>query len=482
MSHPPEQPNILLVLTDDHAQWAAGCYGNSELRTPTMDHLARTGVRMQNAFTPTPVCSPARACLLTGRLASQHGMHDYLSEESTRQAPWLQHETLLQQHLNAAGYRTGMVGKWHLGPAEEPAAGFDYWYSHQAPTPEAQAYESPWPKSTTRAQGYNPHAITDHAIEFLRSCEADRPFFLHVGYFATHSPWWGHPERLVEPYRQAAFTDIPDDPTYPFGRLAAESLYPTRADPREALAQYYASVTEIDEQLGRLLDELHAQGSHESTLVVYTSDHGLNTGHHGIWGKGNGTQPYNMVEESIRVPLLLSQPGSLLGRQVRAEPVTHLDTHATLLDHAGITIDCQTAQQRRFPGRSFRDAALGKSLPDWPQLTFGEYGDLRMVRDRRFKLIRRDRNEGDQLFDLDTDPRESTNLIHDPDQHERVAQLDTALEQYFSTYEEPEHTGRRVLQLAPHNHDEAWRTDPSDHRIEERPAWLQKIIDNGGHN
>ncbi|MEU5846051.1 sulfatase-like hydrolase/transferase [Saccharopolyspora shandongensis] len=103
-------------------------------------------------------------------------------------------------------------------------------------------------------------------------------------------------------------------------------MYTSRNDPREALAQYYASVSEIDEQLGRLVDELDAQGLRESTLVIYTSDHGLNAGHHGIWGKGNGTIPYNVVEESIRVPLIINHPQNVLSGQVRQESVTHCDT------------------------------------------------------------------------------------------------------------------------------------------------------------
>lgn len=123
-----KQPNILLFVTDDHGQWASGPYGNRELRTPNLDRLAATGVVMENAFTPTPVCSPARASLLTGLTPSQHGIHDYIAMRFDRR-DWLAGLHTLPKLLQKAGYRTGMCGKWHLGNEDRPAAGFDSWFS-----------------------------------------------------------------------------------------------------------------------------------------------------------------------------------------------------------------------------------------------------------------------------------------------------------------------------------------------------------------
>ncbi|MCE2470746.1 MAG: sulfatase-like hydrolase/transferase, partial [Anaerolineae bacterium] len=126
-----EQNNIILIVNDDLAQWALGSYGNREIHTPTLDYLAETGVLMENAFTPTPVCSPARACLLTGRLASQHGIHDYLSSTipEIHRRPWLKDELTLAQLLARAGYQTAHCGKWHLGNDDQPQAGFGHWFS-----------------------------------------------------------------------------------------------------------------------------------------------------------------------------------------------------------------------------------------------------------------------------------------------------------------------------------------------------------------
>lgn len=452
------RPNVVVFQTDDHAQWAARCYGNSELRTPSVDYLAETGVQMRNAFTPTPVCSPARASFWTGLLPSQHGVHDYLAEADPEvgAVKWLRGKQTLAQILHDAGYVTGLCGKWHLGQADTPPRGFDYWYEIGFPIGRPSAFVSPWPApAETDSIEYNRHAITDHAIDFLRKRDCDRPFFLYVGHFATHSPWTAHTERLVRTYRDCTFRDIPTDPVYPFGRLNSESLHPTRADRREALAQYYAAVSEIDEQVGRLLDELEAQNLASDTLMVYTSDHGLNTSHHGIWGKGNGTHPYNMLEESIRVPLLLRQPGALLGGQMRDEVVTHMDLFQTILDHVGVQVPDQSRWV--YPGRSFRALCRGDAREGWPEEVFGEYGNLRMCRTRRHKLIRRYPDGPAELFDLERDPRETYSLLNDQSYQGVAADLDARITAYFGKYADKQSSGLHVATLPRHNLNEAWR-------------------------
>lgn len=470
-------PNILVVMTDDHAQWALRCYGNSEVKTPSLDHLARTGVRMANAFTPSPVCSPARACFWTGHIPSQHGVHDFIADNDleVRSTRWLAHETTLAAQLQAQGYFTGLTGKWHLGRPEQVAPGFDYWYSLAAPVPRAYSFVAQWTMPATVPQRkYNWHAVNDHAIDFLRRRPTDKPFFLFVGYFATHSPWIGHSERLVEQYRPLKGDDIPSDITYPFGRISGESLLRTRENPAEAVAQYYASVSEIDEQIGRLIDELEAQGVREDTLIIYTSDHGLNTGHHGLWGKGNATLPYNMLEESIRVPLILNQPGSFLGGQVRQEMVTHCDLYTTILDHAGYQNVNEENNEHPYPGISFRKACLGMSLPGWPDEVYGEYGNLRMVRSRRFKLVQRYPSGPSELFDLQEDPRETINVIGAPEYQELVQDMTRRIDRYFSRFADPVYSGLRVTELPRHNSVEAWR-DNGRHKLFTEPWWPKEL-------
>lgn len=454
-----EQSNILVIFNDDHAQWAMGAYGNQELRTPTLDYLADSGVLMENAFTPTPVCSPARACFLTGRLASQHGVHDYLafSDEEASSRWWLKDETTLAERLSSAGYETAMCGKWHLGNDVTPQAGFDYWFSLGGKFPINRCGPYPYSENGTVQEltGYKTPIIAEKATKFLRHRDEERPFFLMVNFRATHGPWRDHPEHAVAPYRRCSFSDIPQDTMYPFGKQVLASTAPTRNNPNEALAQYYASVSRIDTATGQLLEELEALGLRENTLIVYTSDHGLCCGHHGIWGKGNATLPLNMVEESIRVPMIFNQPGRLFGGQRRQEPVDHLDLFQTLANYAQIELP---EEEDYFPGRSFFPLLDNSdSLPDWRDVQFGEYGNLRMIRTRTHKLVCRIPDGPCELFDLLADPRETINLFAAPEQQQLVQQLMTQLEQHFTRYEDPMKSGLRVRDLPRHNHTEAWR-------------------------
>jgi arylsulfatase A-like enzyme len=455
----------VVFFLDDHAQWAVGCYGNREVRTPTLDHLARTGVRMANAFTPTPVCSPARASFWTGTIPSQHGVHDYLDvwDPEIEARDWLEGLPTIAERLQEAGYLTGMVGKWHLGRASEPRRAFDYWY--EPGTGAGPHFRSPWSDATEEPRSGR-HAVTDHAVDFLRHRDVDRPFFLFVGLDATHSPWTGRPDRLVEQYRTASFEDAPLEPTHPIGQPVAESWMPTRRNPRETLAQYYASVSEVDEQVGRLLDDLDDRGLRDDTLVVYTSDHGLNLGQHGLWGKGNATHPYNMLEESIRVPLIINQGDSLLAPQVRTEPVTHCDLHQTIVALVGLD-EPTTSEGRPLPGRSFAGLLDGTATGGWPDAVFGEYGTVRMVRTDRHKLLTR--SEGPtELYDLRDDPRERTNLADDPGHAETVQRLRARIEDYFTHHEDEERSGLRVAELPRHNAEEVWRYPGKVHRWWER--------------
>ena len=450
-----QPPNILLFLTDDHAQWAMGYAGNSELRTPTFDYLAQNGVLFKNAFTPTPVCSPARACLLTGLLASQHGIHDYLNsgDSEVNAHNWLENEPTLAQLFQMAGYQTGQVGKWHLGQDEHPAPGYDTWFTlgRDYPIPHEGPFRYGVDGRFQTHPGRLSHNITEHAIDFLRERDGARPLFLSVGYYATHSPWEGQSERLAASYRDGTFNDVPQGETYPFGRQNLESLNETRHNPREALAQYYAAVTEIDTAVGRLIDELEGLGELDNTIIIYTSDHGLNCGHHGIWGKGNGTLPLNMVDESIRVPLLWFDGRG--PQPAREEFVDHLDTFQTILDVANIQ-----PPDKNYAGRSYHPLLQNEKMPDWRSAQFSEYGNVRMIRTGHHKMVRRYPDGPHELFDLIADPREMNNLFDSPSHEPIVQTLTEQLVAHFATYEDATKSGLRVRELPQHNTSEAWRT------------------------
>jgi arylsulfatase A-like enzyme len=447
--------NILIFVTDDHGQWALGSSGNRHIQTPNLDHLAKNGTVMCNAFTPTPVCSPARACILTGKTSSQHGIHDYLDGHSKFfERDWLEGQDTLPEILQKCGYQTALVGKWHLGNDTKPARGFEVWgalagdYPIDAAGPARYCVDG----GLKTISGPKASVITDAAVNFLRTRDKDRSFFLFVGHVSTHSPWEGHPTRLVERYAAHDFAEVPQNETYAFGKQNLESKeLIDRTNPKAALAQYYASVASIDEGVGRLIDELEATGLRDDTIIIYTSDHGLNCGHHGIWGKGNGTLPLNMVEETIRVPMIASGAGVQRDQQL-TEFVDHLDLFQTVLDFA----DANEKGNATYPGRSFKDILSGTNGAAWRDQQFCEYGNVQMIRDQRFKLIKWNDSGICRLFDLENDPREECNLIAQLEHAERIHKMLAHLHDYYNRFSLPEKSGTRPEGPEPTNMSSPW--------------------------
>lgn len=422
--------NILVLFNDDHGQWALPAYGNTELRTPNIDRLAATGVVFENAFTPIPVCSPARACFFTGLMPSQHGVHDYIAAaDKYHQKKWLDGLDTLPKLLSSAGYHCGFSGKWHLGRDEHVQSGFDDWLalSGDYPIEHKGSYRYSDNGKITTLTGYKTHHIADRTVEFLRSHDGKEPFFHFTSFYATHSPWEGQPERLVDQYRSCTFDDIPSEERV-FGGdiLNIEGGGSDVAAQHEARSQYYASVSAIDEAVGRILDELETNGLLDNTLIIYTSDHGLCLGHHGIWGKGNATAPQNLIEESIGVPMILTAPKVLPEGARHAAMADHLDLFQTVLDAAGLQ-----SPSGEYGGRSLLEPLLDPSS-DWPDATFGEYGPARMIRTAQHKFIKRYDYRPDELYDLSTPEGEGRNILLDDAASEIAVSLSARLEQHFS--------------------------------------------------
>ncbi len=463
------RPNVLVFLTDDHGQWASGCYGNTELHTPTMDWLAQTGARMTNAFTPCPVCSPARASFWTGRIPSAHGVHDHLNNP---EHPGLDGQANLAMSLRDAGYRTALCGKWHCHAwGETPQPGFDFWFSQWRGT-NARAGDQPFSENGEKRDLHGQQApmITDAALRFLRgetggAQASDEPFFLFVGYTDTHAPFTTLPERLVSKYRGATFRDIPDESPddLPLHQRNDYFLKPPDEEVfRESLAQYYASVTLIDEQMGRILDELEGLGRLDNTLIIYTADHGHMNGHHGVMTKGNATVPQNFLEESIRIPLLARWPGKITEGTVRGEPADLCDLCVTLAEVANAEIPAGAVPS---PGKSLRPLWAGNPAEEWRSWQFCEYGNAQMIRDAGgFKLVRRqpaaEAQYPDEFYDLNTDPRETGNRIDDLNFSEEIERLQTKLEEHLDEFTDPANRGADCSRQPRPNDKPIWEAQP----------------------
>ncbi len=454
MNNMEEQPNpnILFILTDDQGPWALACAGNREIETPNLDRLAGTGMRFENFFCASPVCSPARASLLTGRIPSQHGVHDWLAAGNTvaKYEPYRRGQLIAYlegipaytDFLAEAGYHCGLSGKWHLGDCHHPQKSFSYWAVHakgggpyyNAPMiRDGEVYEEP---------RYVTDVITDNALAYLESRKGkEGPFYLGVHYTAPHSPWTRrhHPVPLYDAYYNGCpFESVPNGATPPEWVQYLRNQVKDDEERRAWLSGYYTAVTAMDQNVGRLLDWLESHGLRENTLIIFTSDNGMNMGHHGVYGKGNATLPLNMFEESVRVPFIISHPGHIPAGSVNHALVSQYDFMPTLLDYLGI----QNPLSGSLPGKSFAELLRGDSAAHHEHVVvFDEYGPVRMVRTREWKYVYRNLMGPDELYHLVEDPSEQHNLAGDVGFRAVEKEMKDRLENWFSLHVEPDRDG-----------------------------------------
>ena len=392
------RPSILVILPDQWRGQDLGCMGNADVRTPNLDRLASRGLRFRNTFANTPVCCPARAILLTGKYAGKNGMvaNDLRLRES---------ETTIAERLAAVGYRTGFIGKWHLDggprlpgfvPPGPRRQGFDYWaanecdHRHFHPT-----YFRDDPRPITEDR-FEPEVWTDRAVEFLKQAGAD-PFFLVVSMGPPHDPY-GAPERFGKLYDPAKLTMRPN---WVEGVSGAG---------RRELADYYAAMTAVDEQVGRLMGALDDAGRADDTIVLFTSDHGDMLGSHGRRLK---RKPW---EESIRVPGILRYPAEVEAGRTTEALLSHVDLAPTLLALCGLPVPGEmqgtdlSGLVRGRPGRGPESAFFQIVVPFAGDATPHPW---RGVRTDRFMYARTEAGPW-VLYDLAEDPFERKNLADDP--------------------------------------------------------------------
>lgn len=250
-----QKTNVVVILTDDQGVWAAGCYGNQEIRTPNIDRLAAAGTRFRNFFVATPVCSPSRATLLTGRIPSQHGVHDWIKKGDVGPdaIPYLEGETAYTDIMARHGWTCGISGKWHLDDSQIPRHGFTDWFVHQKGGGDYNNAPMVRDGQLVNEKGYITDVITDQALDWLDGyAEKVFPFHLSVHYTAPHNPWTGHPREIVNSYDDCPFTSCPQEPRHPWAIwLTDENL-----GNRESLKGYFTAVTAMDENVGKIIDAL----------------------------------------------------------------------------------------------------------------------------------------------------------------------------------------------------------------------------------
>ncbi len=458
-----KRPNIVFILTDDQGAWAMHCAGNDEIRTPNLDRIAANGMRFDHFFCASPVCSPARASLLTGTIPSAHGVLDWLrggnldAERFAAQGAEDTYGGYVDEHkpiqylagkltytdvLTQNGYTCALSGKWHLGDSINPQHGFKYWYTIGR---GGCCYYHPDIVENGDVQLMHGHyvtdLITDKALEFMDELsQKAEPFYLSVHYTAPHGPWGPehHPKEFLDMYEDCPFDSVPDVPDHPGATCGPVYGTPKR---KTNLRGYYAAVTAMDHGVGRLLDRLEEKGIAEDTIVIFASDNGMNMGHHGIWGKGNGTRPMNMYDTSVKVPFLISYPKEIPCGRVCDRMVSAYDFFPTLLDFLGLGME----QVQNLPGRSFADALRGGDEEENEQsiVIFDEYGPVRMIRSRRYKYVHVYPYGPDEFYDLQQDPNEEHNLIQDPNYEKQIVIMRRDMERWFNRYVDPDVDGSR---------------------------------------
>lgn len=436
-----EHPNILLLYADDQRFDTIHALGNTQIQTPNLDRLVQEGFAFTRAHVmggrQGAICMPSRAMLMTGRTLF------HATVPSRPKAPDERtihpQATLLPEVFRAAGYRTFATGKWHNDPAsfnrafaEGEAIFFGGMHHHRQVPVQSYDPSGQYPRQRARTNTvFSTELFTETALRFLEQVSPDHPFFLYVAYTAPHDPRTPPPEFAAR-YRPDKIKLPPNFlPQHPFDngelKVRDEQLLPWPRTPeavRREIALYYAMITHLDDQIGRLLRALDARGLRTNTVVVFAGDNGLAVGQHGLLGK------QNLYDHSVRVPLLLRGPGIPAHRRSDALCYLH-DIFPTLCELARLPVPATVEGQSLVP------AMQGRPL-DHRDTLFAAYREVqRMVRDDRYKLIEYPRAHRRQLFDLRRDPWETRDLSQEPRYAALVERLQAALRQWQQRVDDP---------------------------------------------
>ena len=453
--HPP-RPNVLFILTDDQRADAMSIAGHPHLKTPHIDRLAKEGVHFKNAFCTTSICSPSRATILSGLYAHTHGVTNNFTEFPVDLPTW-------PKALQAAGYRTAYFGKYHMGEENDDVRpGFDHFVTHRG---QGKYFDTEFRIHGGERKvipGYYTTVVTDLALDWLKAqspasgqtpetntpAQVNRPWALMIGHKAPHSfyvpePKYEHAFDDVAIRYPATATMLDEKPQWFRQRLDTwHGIYGPLFDYRknwpdrspagvEAFARmergYWGTILSVDDSVARIYDFLARSGQLDNTLIIFTADNGILSGEHGMVDKRT------MHEPSIRVPLIVRYPGLTPPDQPRVitQQVLTTDFAPSILDI------CDAQPLAKTHGKSWRGVAQGKPAP-WRESWFYEYNyekqfpytpNVRGIRTDRYKYIRYPHGDGGpdrhmaELYDLQADSQETTNLIAAPQHQSLIEKL-----------------------------------------------------------
>ena len=455
-----EKPNVLFLISDDLNNYL-GCYGDPRAKTPNIDKLAARGVRFDRAYCTFPLCGPSRNSMLTGLYPNSTGI---LSNAQIFRQTIPSHISL-SQAFRLGGYFAARIGKlYHYNvPNSIGTNGHDdpgSWELELNPAGVDRTEEEPMITTLTPGQfggtlsWYASPKSDEHHTDAMLAADAEwvlercakpnaRPFFLAVGFYRPHTPYvapekpyFGWYDRAQMPLHPTIDKNPPEVPEAALGSYKKEQDKLTDELRREAVQAYYASISFLDAQVGRVVDALDRLGLADNTIIIFTSDHGYHMGEHGLW------QKQSLFEGSARVPLLIVAPGVSGKGGIAKTPVSHLDLYPTLVELAGVKAPENLQGQSLVPqlknpeekgrgwaltqvvrGGNFNRQGAAAALMDKGKRFFGY-----SLRTERWRYTEWDEGAaGSELYDHDADPKELLNLAAKPEHAETVKELSAAL-------------------------------------------------------
>ena len=446
LAAPAKRPNILFILTDDQRWDALSLAGHRHLRTPNIDRLGREGVYFRNAFCTTSLCSPSRASILSGLYAHAHGVTNNFTEYPAALPSF-------PRVLQAAGYDTAYIGKWHMGEDnDEPRPGFNWFVTHKG---QGKYFDTEFNLNGTRREvvkGYYTHVVTGMAEDWLRRPRDGKPWLLMIGHKAPHSFYFPEPKyertfaQVPVPYPETAFM-LDDKPAWIRERLYTwHGIYgplfewrkkfpddsPAAVKDFEAMTRaYWGTILSVDDSVGRLHALLRERGELDNTIIVFMSDNGILNGEHGMVDKRTAHEP------SMRVVQLVRYPGLTPTDRPRVidQQVLTVDVAPSLLELAG------APALTGIHGRSWKQL-VQEGDPAWRKSWLYHYNyekqfpytpNVRAVRTESWKYSRSPHGDGGpdrhraELYNIEFDPEERRNLIDHPRYAGVVAEMQREL-------------------------------------------------------
>jgi N-acetylglucosamine-6-sulfatase len=416
-----DRPNIVFIVTDDQRWDCLSCAGHPFLKTPNIDRIASEGAYFNNMFVTQPLCSPSRAAFLTGKYNHANGVIN----NTAAMGPISHKLDTYAMHLHDAGYETAMIGKLHMGVDDTPRPGYDYWAVFKG---QGRYIDCPIniDGQVTPTSGYITDVLTDKTVDFIKKDHAGKPFSIWLGHKAVHGPFMPadrHKNAFTDeklPVRPNVQDTNADKPALTRNVATMPADHPAYGAPEKLVRNQLRCLLAVDESVGRVIKALEETGQLDNTLLVFTSDNGY------FWNEHHLGDKRAAYEESIRVPMVMRYP-KLIKAGTKIDPmVLNIDLAPTFIELGGAKPIDGGHGQSLIPLLKGDNSAWRKSalFEYFLEKQYPNIETWQAIRTERWKFIHYEKlQDMDELYDLQADPYEMKNLIHDPGSADQLAQL-----------------------------------------------------------